>query len=170
MASLDSIICITAWCQLKGTLSNSEFNSSELSSLYFFKFKVLERIKRKHMVVNVTNQAFFRVALIKSNLKGPSYTKKNEINLILEKKFININIHTDWFISSDDTILFLFSLHNNQSIPIRMGEGFYNRICFSEWERYFIIGPGFTGGSVIFTYHSCNRMEFVFNNTTEFVM
>ena len=47
------------------------------------------------MVVNVTNQAFFRFALIKSNLKGPSYTKKNEINLILENKFINISIHTD---------------------------------------------------------------------------
>ena len=51
-----------------------------------------------------------------------------------------------------------------------MVEGLYNRICFSEWERHFIIGPGFTGGSVIFTYHSCNRMEFVFNNTTGFVM
>ena len=53
---------------------------------------------------------------------------------------------------------------------IRVREGLYNRIHFNEWKIDFTIGPSFMNGSIIFTLHSYERMEFVNNNTTGFLV
>ena len=46
----------------------------------------------------------------------------------------------------------------------------YNRIRLDEWKSDFIIEPGFMNGIIIFTFHSSGRMEFVYNNTTGFLV